>query len=125
MLKPYYRRGDEIPGRPFCEERSISMTTTPPPTTTTDCWTTATAADYKNNPPTNTADQEVWKSLRLAFLDKYELVVAEEGAYRIWRWLGTNSNNPGNFNGRLVRWTERRLLEDPEPLTAGLWPADN
>jgi hypothetical protein len=123
MTKVYYIPGWELDGRFFCDQRSVSMTTTTPPADYR--WTSKTATDYQNNPPTNPTDQEVWKSMRLAFLEKYTLVVSEEGKYRIWRWLDGPSEGPSAFEGRLVVWHERRLLSEPLPLVPGLWPADS
>lgn len=104
-------------------KRSMSMTTTTPPIAYR--WTTRYTADLSNNPPINPIDHEVWKATRLSFLDQYELIVSEEGKYRIWRWLDGPSTNPSAFNDRLVVWWERRPIKAPLPRTPGLWPADD
>lgn len=54
------------------------------------------------------------REIRLSWLDQFEMVIREEGSYRLWEW----------YDGDVVRWSERRPLEAPLPKQPGLWPSD-
>lgn len=110
------QHGWDIDGRRFSEQRGISMTATKPPEDYT--WTTKEAADYQNRPPINTAEKEVWKSLRLEWLNQFALTIVEDKKFRYWFWRTTK--------GKISKthWWERRLLSEPLPTTPGLWPLD-
>lgn len=123
--------GENLDGRTWNDSRGTSMSVTAPP------------ADYRwHHSKTNigqgndevyseyrTETMAKYREIRLAWLDQFDLEIAEEGKYRVWRWLGKKTNRPSGYmssNGarRLVKWEERRPIDAPLPKTPGLWPSD-
>ena len=120
--------GAALNGRDYCDKRSLTMTETEPPEEGTWHHHTAIHGSGSDDPRSEISLQteEEWKARRLAWLDQFDLVISEEpeAGYRVWRWLGDASDAPSAYNGRSVRFSERRPWSARQPTTPGLWPKD-
>jgi hypothetical protein len=120
--------GSDLDGRKWNEARGNNMTVTEPPsdyrwhhcTVNTGMGNDEVYTEYK------AATADLYREIRLSYLDQFELVISPEPekGFRVWRWLGDESDAQNSYNGRSVRWSERRPWDSPLPKTPGLWPSN-
>lgn len=108
--------GDDLNGADYNTKRGGSMSITVPPEDYRWHHSAINIGHGKDVVATQYDCRAELREIRLSWLDQFDMVIEEDGAYRWWRWYdGLGS----------VRWAERRLLTAPLPKVPGFFPSDD